>query len=76
MNRISYPVESRNSVRYSGRPDFPLVLPLITGHRSVSQKGWIESMKTFGISTEDGKRIIYRLGTSLLSEHEKLIGIY
>ena len=33
-------------------------------------------MKTFGISTEDGKRIIYRLGSLLLSEYEKLFGSY
>jgi hypothetical protein len=31
-------------------------------------------MKTFGISAEDGKRITYCLGSSLLSEHEKLFG--
>jgi len=37
---------------------------------------WLESMKTFGISAEDGKRIIYRLGSLLLSEHEKLFGSY
>jgi hypothetical protein len=28
----------------------------------------------FGISTEDGKRIIYRLGGLLMSEHETLFG--
>ena len=33
-------------------------------------------MKTFGISTEDDKRIIYSLGNSLLSEYEKLFGTY
>ena len=33
-------------------------------------------MKTFGISVEDGKRIIYRLGSLLLSEPEKLFGRY
>jgi hypothetical protein len=33
-------------------------------------------MKAFGISAEDGKRIIYRLGSLLLSEHEKLFGSY
>jgi hypothetical protein len=40
--------------------------------RSVREKEWLESLKTFGISAEDGKRIIYRLGHTLLSEHEKL----
>ena len=38
------------------------VLPLVAGQRSVREKEWQEAMKTFGISAEDGKRIIYRLG--------------
>ena len=52
------------------------VLPLVTGQRSVREKEWLEVMKTFGISAEDGKRIIYRLCNSLLSEHEKLFVSY
>ena len=52
------------------------VLPLVAGQRSVREKEWLESMKTFGIGAEDGKRIIYRLGSLLLSEHEKLFGSY
>jgi hypothetical protein len=32
--------------------------------------------ETLGISTEDGKRSIYRLGSLLQSEHEKLFGSY
>jgi hypothetical protein len=52
------------------------VLPLVVGHRSVREKEWLEVMKTFGIRTEDGKRIIYRLGSLLLSEYEKLFGSY
>ena len=52
------------------------VLPLVAGQRSVREKEWLEVMKTFGISAEDGKRIIYRLGSLLLSEHEKLFGSY
>jgi hypothetical protein len=52
------------------------VLPLVAGQSSVREKEWLEDMKTFGISAEDGKRIIYRLGNSLLSEHEKLFGSY
>jgi hypothetical protein len=52
------------------------VLPLVAGQRSVREKEWLEAMKTFGISAEDGKRIIYRLGSLLLSEHEKLFGSY
>jgi hypothetical protein len=42
------------------------VLPLVSGHRSVvREKEWLESMVTFGISAEDGKRIIHRLGSLL-----------
>ncbi len=37
-------------------------------------KKWEKTMKTFGISAENGNGIIYRLGSLLLSEHEKLIG--
>ena len=32
------------------------VLPLVAGQRSVREKEWLESLKTFGISTEDGKK--------------------
>ena len=52
------------------------VLPLVAGQRSVREKEWLESLKTFGISAEEGKRIIHRLGGTLLSEHEKLFGSY
>ncbi len=52
------------------------VLTLVTGQCSVREKEWLETVKTFGISTEDGKRIIYRLGGLLLSKHEKLFGSY
>ena len=52
------------------------VLPLVAGQRSIKEKKWLAAMKTFGISAEDGKRIIYRLGNLLLSEHEKLFGSY
>ena len=41
-----------------------------------SEREWLEAMKTFGIGVEDGQRIIYRLGSLLLSEHEKLFGSY
>jgi hypothetical protein len=54
----------------------PRTLQRVAGQRSVREKEWLEAMKTFGISAEDGKRIIYRLGSLLLSEHEKLFGIY
>jgi hypothetical protein len=52
------------------------VLPLVVEQRSVREKKWLEVMKTFGTSAEDGKRIIYRLGSLLLSQHEKLFGSY
>ena len=52
------------------------VLPLVAGHRSVRGKEWLGAMKTFGIRSEDGKKITYRLDSSLLSEHEKLFGSY
>ena len=52
------------------------VLPLVVGQRSVREKEWIEAMKTFVIDVEDGKKIIYRLGSLLMSEHEKLFGGY
>jgi hypothetical protein len=32
------------------------VLPLVAGQRSVREKEWLEAMKTFGISAEDGKK--------------------
>jgi hypothetical protein len=51
-------------------------LPLVAGQRSVREKEWLEAMKTFGIGAEDGGKIIYRLGSLLLSEHEKLFGSY
>ena len=34
------------------------VLPLVAGQLSVREKECLEVMKTFGIGTEDGKRII------------------
>ncbi len=52
------------------------VLPLVTEHRSVREKECLEVMTTFGLNTEDGKRIIFRLGSLLMSEHEKLFGNY
>jgi hypothetical protein len=52
------------------------VVPLVTGHRSVREKKWMEALRTFGIGKEDGQRIITRLGRTLLDEHEKLFGSY
>ncbi len=43
------------------------VLPLLSGHRSVREKEWVETMKTFGISTEDEKESFIGLGSLLLS---------
>ena len=50
------------------------VVPLVSGQRSIKEKEWMESFKIFGIGKEDGKKIIQRLGLTLLSEHEKLFG--
>jgi hypothetical protein len=52
------------------------VVPLVVGHRSVREEGWLESLRIFGIGKEDGKRIIGRLGHTLLNEHEKLFDSY
>ena len=49
---------------------------LVTGHRSVKEKEWLESFKVFGIGKDDDKKIIQRLGLTLLSDHEKLFGRY
>ena len=49
-------------------------VPLVVGLRSVKEKEWLESFKVFGIGKEDGKKIINRLGHTLLNEHEKLFG--
>jgi hypothetical protein len=46
------------------------------GQRSVREKEWWETLRIFGISKEDGKRIISRLGYTLLNDHEKLFGSY
>ena len=35
-----------------------------------------ESFKIFGIGKEDGKKIIHRLGHTLLNEYEKFFGSY
>ena len=52
------------------------VIPLVTGQRSVKEKKWLEAFKVFGIGKEDGKRIIDRLGHTLLYEYEKFFGSY
>ncbi len=52
------------------------VVPLVVGQRSVREKDWLETVRIFGIRKEDGKRIIVKLGHTLLDEHEKLFGSY
>ncbi len=52
------------------------VVPLVAGQRSVREKEWLETLRTFGIGKEDGQRIIAKLGRTLLDEHEKLFGSY
>ena len=49
---------------------------LVVGQRSVKEKEWLETFKIFGIGKEDGKKIIHRLGYTLLNEHEDLFGSY
>ena len=48
------------------------VIPLVTGQRSVKEKEWLKSFKVFGIEKEEGKKIILRLGHTLIHEQEKL----
>ena len=48
------------------------VVPLVVGQRSVKKKEWLETFNIFGIGKEGGKKIIHRLGHTLLNEHEKL----
>ena len=50
--------------------------PLVVVQRSVREKEWLETLKIFGIGSEDGKRIIHRLGYTILNDHEKLFGSY
>ena len=52
------------------------VVPLVVGQWSVREKEWMESLRIFGIGKEDRKRIIGRLGHTLLNEHEKIFGSY
>jgi hypothetical protein len=49
---------------------------LVVGQRSVREEEWLETLRIFGIGKGDGKRIIGRLGHTLLNEHEKLFGSY
>jgi hypothetical protein len=51
------------------------VVPLVVGRRSVREKECLEVLRIFGIGKEDGKRIISKLGHTLLDEHEKFYNI-
>ena len=42
----------------------------------MKESEWMESFKIFEIGKENGKKIIQRIGFTLLSEHEKLFGSY
>ena len=46
------------------------------GRWSVKEKEWLESFRVFGIGKDDDKKIIQRLGLTLLSDHEKLFDSY
>ena len=52
------------------------VVPLVVGQRSVKEKEWLESFRVFGIDKEDGKKMLHKLGFTLLSEHEMLFCSY
>ena len=43
---------------------------------SVKEKEWLGSFGVFGIGKDDDKKIIQRLGLTILSETEKLFGRY
>ena len=44
------------------------VIPLVVRQRSVKEMEWLKSLEVFGIDKEDGKKIIQRLGHTLLNE--------
>ena len=52
------------------------VAPLVEGQRSVKEKECLESFRVFGIDKDDGKKMLRKLGLTLLNEHEKLFCIY
>ena len=52
------------------------VVPLVSGQRSVKEKEGLESFRVFGIDKDDGKKILRKLGLTLLNEHEKLFCSY
>ena len=52
------------------------VVPLVSGQRSVKEKEWLESFRVFRIDKDDSKKILRKLGLTLLHEHEKLFCSY
>ena len=52
------------------------VAPLVAGQRSVKEKECLESFRVFGIDKEDGKKMLRKLGLTLLNEYEKLFCSY
>jgi hypothetical protein len=52
------------------------VAPLVAGQRSVKETEWLESFRVFGIDKDDGKKILRKLGLTLLNEDEKLFCSY
>ena len=52
------------------------VVPIVVGQQSVKEKEWLESFRVFGIDKDDGKKMLRKLGLTLLNEHEKLFCSY
>ena len=49
---------------------------IVVGQWSIKEQEWLETFKVFGIGKEDGKKIIHRLGHTLINEDEKLFVRY
>ena len=49
---------------------------MVVGQRSVKEKEWLKSFKVFGIGERKDKKIVQRVGLTLLSEYEKLFSSY
>ena len=52
------------------------VAPLVVGQRSVKEKECLESFRVFGIDKDDDKKMLRKLGLTVLNEYEKLLGNY
>ena len=44
------------------------VVPLVAGQRSVKEKEWLESFRVFGIDKDDVKKMLRKLGLTLLKK--------